>query len=242
MLIVITSCQTAEKLPTDPQPLYVLQGPTDEHSSEFAVLGPQGVNLQIFAKPLKGTVSYKADLKTHTHRGSPWVVQRFAFKGLPSGDYYLVIKDDKDREWDKRLFHTLQIRAKNLRFAVASCMDDSFKDVQKVMWQGMIDAKPDMIFLIGDNAYVDKVPGLVGPADPDLMWTRHVETRSRLKIFRTYELTPIWVVWDDNDYGMNDGDMTNKYRNESTDIYKIFFALGENNLVTHFGPGISKIS
>ena len=100
-----------------------------------------------------------------------------------------------------------------------------------------------MIFMIGDNVYADKNLGYRGPAAPVDIWKRYLETRGRLEIFKSKRLVPILAVWDDHDYGWNNGNKSYKYKEDSKKIFEAFYAQRERGGNSYFeqGPGVSSI-
>jgi alkaline phosphatase D len=140
---------------------------------------------------------------------------------------------------DARELRTLDAKKSRVRFAVASCMDDVYANEQAGMWTDLLSRSPDLIFLIGDNVYADRptIPG-VGTL-PEVLWKRYAETRDLLAIFRAPLLVPILAVWDDNDYGANNGDRTYRFRNKSREVFESFFAQAAIPGVLERGPGVS---
>ncbi len=138
-----------------------------------------------------------------------------------------------------------------LRFVVASCMDDAYLEDGRKMWKQIESLIQDPIhpldalFLIGDNAYVSASgKGSVG-ATPSRLIRRHIETRLALPLYRFRHLIPTYSVWDDNDYGLNNGDRTYRFREVSRDLFESLFALKgvwqENLYRFKRGPGVASV-
>lgn len=176
---------------------------------------------------------------THEFAASKSVVDEIALQGLKPQDH-LVLKIEKDgKQVDERRFST-RASGKKLRFAVVSCSDDTYKDEQKKMWAHVLQEKPDYIFAIGDNVYADWTGNkYLGDASPEQLWNRYVETRQNLDLFRSKDLIPILAVWDDHDYGQNDGDRRYANQKASAQIFKSFFPQTGDREPFHQGPGVA---
>jgi phosphodiesterase/alkaline phosphatase D-like protein len=220
----------------------IVQGVTDTKSTQLALLHKDSEPLQILlwnlatSKPVAS--SFRRDFK---RAPSPWVVTQIKFEGLePSLPYLLQVLRKKEELMDSRILSSLDLSRTKVRFAVASCMDDAFEKEQKGMWTDLIDAKPQAIFLIGDNVYADRDGKLpLSVADPKTLWIRYVETRALLEIYRMHRLTPIFAVWDDHDYGINDGDRNHPYKKESLETFRAFFPQEPLAGTVERGPGTS---
>src|SRR5690606_32503032 len=79
-----------------------------------------------------------------------------------------------------------------------------------------------------------------GPAKPDMVWNRHVETRNALAVFRARELVPAYSIWDDHDYGMNDGTREYAYRKQSQEVFEAFFPRAAVDGKYEAGPGLAR--
>src|SRR5690606_10414733 len=118
----------------------------------------------------------------------------------------------------------------------ASCLDESFRDLQKKMWLQILAQKPDAIFLIGDNLYANQ-PAKIASAEQILR--RYAEARESIELFRASRLVPVLATWDDNDYGMNDGDRTWAFKTAVTGAFFGFFPQEKAGAEFQRGPGIS---
>jgi phosphodiesterase/alkaline phosphatase D-like protein len=114
-------------------------------------------------------------------------------------------------------------------------------DVGDRIWPEALAHKPDAVFMIGDNVYVDRKNGQIVSGDGDHIWNRYDETRTRLPIFFAETLTPIFATWDDHDFGANDTDRTFPYKQDSTDIFFGFFPQRKAAPGFERGPGVASI-
>ena len=167
---------------------------------------------------------------------SPWGVVTLYFINLRARhSYQLLILDLGGRVLDERNFQTLDVESKALKWAVVSCIKDSSL-IQKKQWRNLQSLKPDVVFMIGDNVYVDVLGQKV---DEQGIWSRYVETRHRLEIFRQKNLIPIFATWDDHDYGKNNSGRDFPYKGEAQKVFQSFFPMTSLLGVTSKGPGVS---
>ncbi len=140
---------------------------------------------------------------------------------------------------DTREFKSLDINKKEVKMAVASCSAVYLQDIQKKIWPELLEKKPDVVLLIGDNVYVDRYIDGRLVSDKKSLWTRYVEMRKNLHIYKAKKLVPIFAVWDDHDYGINDGDYSFKFKKESKKVFQSFFSQKPMGLIFKKGPGVS---
>lgn len=175
---------------------------------------------------------------THEYAGSGMVVDEIEVKGLEAGIIYRMgIFGADGKELDRRTFSSLEDKS-SYNFAVVSCSDDFYKAEQKGMWTELLDKRPEFILAIGDNVYADLKNGQLAPITQGLdLWNRYLETRATLHIFRAEKLVPMAAIWDDHDFGVNDGDRRYPLKSESLKIFLSFFpqTQSEGNFVR--GPG-----
>lgn len=216
----------------------ILQGPTTAKDARFAVLHGNQENLGACVGNTTSTCAYQPTEVIHKARPeSDWTVTQFIFRGLNSKEALKLRIDNGKGVEDFRDFKLLAPE-KTLKFAVVSCMDDTFSEIQGPMWKSVLGKKPDVFFFIGDNVYGDKHLPPKEAATPTVLWHRYVDTRQTLEVFRSKNLIPTFAVWDDHDFGLNDGNGTYKYKNESRDIFLSFFPMQEGFGLKR-GPGVS---
>lgn len=222
--------------------LSILQGLTTESTAAFAVLVPKESEIvyQVLPSDRKKVIK-TITAQRYSQPHSDWAIDKFVVKGLEKQGpvYWLKLSHKNGQVIDQREFSTLDWSSDTLHFVAASCMDDSFGSLQQDMWKQVAFHKPQMIFMIGDNVYADKNQAIPGPASPEHLWNRYVATRRSLDIFKQDRLIPILAIWDDHDYGMNDGDVTYKHKDKSLQIFNVFFAQPSMDRVLQPGPGAS---
>lgn len=174
----------------------------------------------------------------HEHPSSEFQVEEYELKNLSAATTYTMkVSDPTGKVLDQRTFQVLPDKA-TYKFAVTSCSDDFYKTEQKSMWSELADKNPEFILRIGDNVYADRKDGkALGDVDPATLWSRNVESRQTLQIYRTPKLIPTVAVWDDHDYGANDGDRRYKFKGESLQIFLAFFPQSKSEGGFVRGPG-----
>lgn len=120
---------------------------------------------------------------------------------------------------DERYFRALDTRKPNGRFALVSCMLDMLFPIQGYMWQAMEDARPDVIFIIGDSSYTD----VGGDGSLRNNWARHQDSRRAIDLYFFKTLIPVLATWDDHDYAGNNADKHNPLNGQSISVFKAMF-------------------
>ncbi|OFZ14018.1 MAG: hypothetical protein A2Z20_10395 [Bdellovibrionales bacterium RBG_16_40_8] len=223
--------------------LPVLQGYTNNSSTQITVLVPKGKIISYFVRANQG--EHILELKNisiqhYSRDDSAWAVDQIKISNLTAGrSYILEMRDTVGSLVDAREFHTLNLNAQNIHFAAASCMNDRFYNEQKIMWAELLSKKPDIIFLLGDSMYATKNRAFFSDILPSTLWMSYVQSRLTLDLYRAPTLVPTLAIWDDGDYGMHDGNREYRYRKESAEIFRIFYAQEPDFVNLIGGPGIS---
>ena len=252
LLFGLLTCSLWKKQHLEHGSLPILQGFTTATIAQFSIVSPSfEKDMQIVAKEGRNNIPLKLIGKM-SKEGT--TVSQWEAQGLkPKTKYKLLIKSPSGRFLDHRYFESLNINFTHPKIAVVSCMDDGYEKLQRDIWRSLIKQRPDMIFMIGDNVYADKLTGKMWgprnkPVSPSHLWKRYLDARNTLEIFRTIHLIPTLAVWDDHDYGWNNGDKTYQYKEESKKIFKAFYAQkphGKSSLKTpptlELGPGVSLV-
>lgn len=205
----------------------ILQGPSSETETTLVVLRKDSEKL-IYAYRQVGSTSLQAWsyplFQTRERSFSEYEVDHIRITDLkPHQHYEFLVIEDNGMVKDQRFFRGLDSKKKNPKISIASCMDDSLKDVAHQIWPQFLSHKPDLVLLIGDNVYADKYTVNFGNANPEIIWNRYVETRQALPLFFAKDLIPVMATWDDHDYGKNSGDRTYEHREGARQVFFDFF-------------------
>lgn len=172
---------------------------------------------------------------------SNWSIDRISIKNLePGRSYGFEVRDVMGELVDTREFYALDLDKSKVRLAAASCLNETYIREQRIMWKELLARKPEILFLLGDNVYASRNKPLWGEIKAAALWAGYVQSRLTLDLFRSPSLVPTLAVWDDNDFGVSDGDREYKYRKESAEIFRIFFAQEPDALYLTSGPGTSR--
>lgn len=190
-LLLLVSCHEVEK------PLAIMQGATGRTQTEIVIahLKSQPITIYIIEKDSQKKVDFKLQMRA-TRDHSPWVLENLQIHQLvPQKVYQLLVLDKKTKRLrDKRDFQSLSLEKNRLRFAVVSCMSDNYPK-QKQIWSELLAKKPQAVFMIGDNSYVDLgVKDQLFNMTPEKIWDRHMETRNKLHFFKSSFLIPVFAL------------------------------------------------
>jgi alkaline phosphatase D len=216
----------------------IQQGLTSESSVEFSVVMAKGKSGKFVVITPQGETLQPSNFETHTRPQSDWQVHKLRFTNL--GDPILahqLVVEDANGQLDQRQFRLFQNTGESLRFAAGACADAAFKKLQAPMWATMAKARPEWVFLIGDNTYA--VTATRSEATPEDLWEQYVQGRLIADIYYWKELVPIYAVWDDNDYGQANGHRGYPHREVSAETFRIFNAQSWANDFHQPGPGIA---
>ncbi len=204
-------------------------------------------------EPIQYTIRHKKSLRLHQResillknkhwKDHPGRLDHLHIKNLIPGDVYEFFVHHKDGNLiDYRTFQGFSPDKKSLSFVVASCLSDNYQKEQRQMWSKVQSLRPDAIFTIGDNVYTDIVNGqyIGGESRPSRILQRYFESRQRVDLFKMVHLIPNFSIWDDHDYGVDNGDRFFQYKKQSLDIFSAFNPHARINSFTS-GPGVSFI-
>ena len=109
------------------------------------------------------------------------------------------------------------------RFSFGSC---NRQDKQQPLWQAMIDAHPQLFFFIGDTVYSDRhAPGLQfirWAAEPADIAATFTQQKQSAEYRRLREEMGVLAVWDDHDYGENDGNVHTPHKDTTQQLFLDF--------------------
>jgi len=113
------------------------------------------------------------------------------------------------------------------KIALGSCIEQ-MRDVP--IMDTVVAAKPDLFLMIGDVVYPDvndEGTALIKPWPPENFVQRmeqvYVQMAAKPEFQRLKKNIPIMAVWDDHDYGMNDGAADFIFKKESQQLFLDFF-------------------
>lgn len=228
-------------------PFPILQVASSTSTVQFNLLLPDDY-VEIWAEtPLdSGKIKPVAIRRLIERESAPWRLLRVRFTDiLPNLEYRLLITVNGST--DCRWFKTLPLESQPLNFAFGNCLNDEtiYIDIQKDIYHQLSLERPDLLILGGDLVYVDSrerwynIPG--GPRQADCL-VRYLETWQRLDLFKLPYLIPTITIWDDHDYGINDGDRNFPYKETTRNLHKCFYGADDiAGVFTNFNQGRAAI-
>jgi phosphodiesterase/alkaline phosphatase D-like protein len=141
-------------------------------------------------------------------------VARFTLTGLrPSTTYYYAAIVDGVRDTTR----TGQVRTTtdgpmSMSIAFAAC---ARLGSNAAVFDTIADRQPDLYLATGDWFYGD-----IATDDPSIYLRDYTTTLTSPAQSRLYRSTPIAYMWDDHDYGPNDGDRTSPSRDAALTAYR----------------------
>ena len=106
-----------------------------------------------------------------------------------------------------------------IRIGFGSCNDQS---LSQKFWQNIQSYKPDIFLQIGDNIY--------GSGDDLYNLAEAYKSLKNNIYYSNFSLnTKVIGIWDDHDYGVNDGGNNYKYKHESKELFLKFFNINKND-------------
>ena len=119
-------------------------------------------------------------------------------------------------------FYKVSFVISNNIIIFGSCSDQKIKMNH---WKEIVSFKPNYLFLLGDNVYGD----YYGNNHNNLV--RAYNLLDENKYFKYLKNNiPIISIWDDHDYGINDGGKNWIYKDISKEIFLSFFNVSKNDI------------
>lgn len=115
----------------------------------------------------------------------------------PATEYsYMLRIGGKIMRDDAWRFTTSDPDAKSLRVAFGG--GAGYTPENERMWDTVRGVDPDLLLLLGDNVYIDN------PTHPEIQRYCYYRRQSRPEFQRLVCQTPVYAIWDDHDFGVND--------------------------------------
>lgn len=105
------------------------------------------------------------------------------------------------------------------RIAFGSCAS---QDQPQPIWETVISKSPDLFLFIGDNIYADT-------EDTTVMKKKYAKLAEKPGYQKLLDSCRILSIWDDHDYGVNDGGADYPIKAESEEIFLDFFNIDQES-------------
>ncbi|MEZ5942443.1 MAG: alkaline phosphatase D family protein [Planctomycetaceae bacterium] len=99
------------------------------------------------------------------------------------------------------------------RIAFGSCAK---QDQPQPIWDSVIATQPEIFLFIGDNIYGDS-------EDMNVLKQKWAQLGAQPGYQHLKQQCPVYAVWDDHDYGLNDGGREYRMKRESQQVFLDFF-------------------
>jgi alkaline phosphatase D len=211
--------------PPQPGPPYLQLAPMLGH------IGPTGARIWVKATAAAKAsirVSERGDLADAREIAGPPLESESAFTGIveltslkpATRYYYLVLLDGHPalaRPWPSFTTAPADGTPGRLRFAFGSCAGKE-PWLDAATWADL-EARThvDLVLLLGDNHYANTTE----PAKQRAAFIAH---RSNPGFRTLFQRTPLYAIWDDHDFGVNDSDGQQKGKEDVLRTFKEFFA------------------
>ncbi len=107
------------------------------------------------------------------------------------------------------------------RVAIGSC---NRSDLNQPLWQSIVEENPDLWIWLGDNIYGDT-------EDMNKLAANYQRQKNNIEYQKLLTSTSVIGIWDDHDYGVNDGGKEYPKRSESRDVLLDFLDVPKSNPV-----------
>ena len=111
---------------------------------------------------------------------------------------------------------------KKFTIIFGSCSNQNTKMIH---WKTIIDYKPDLLILLGDNVYGD-----FNNESANQLKQAYKKLSENSNFQYIKNNIPIISIWDDHDYGINDGGRNWKYKNIAKKLFLNFFSVNSNDV------------
>ena len=215
----------------------VWQTSTNENETLLVVIGPAKENLKFFASEQGTETTPNFTVESFQLFAEQEKVYHLHFTGLkPKTEYQISARNESGTMSTNRRFKTLSRSAS--RYATMSC--SNFLLYSEKIWQKVENEKPDFIIYMGDSVYSDTATNSLfkTPSKPDVAYERYITTLRTLRLYHQQTLVPIFNIWDDHDFGWNNGDARHPYKDYMQKMFRLFFPQ-RAGFELSLGPGVS---
>lgn len=115
-----------------------------------------------------------------------------------------------------QVFNTAPSAATRFSIATGSCARYA-EDSHQLIWDVVARRSPDLFFWLGDNIYGDS-------PSPEVLADEYQRQRDVKSFVPVGARIPQLAIWDDHDFGIDDGDRTFPGKGASLDVFKRYWA------------------
>ncbi len=213
------------------------QTSTNENETLLVVLGPAKEELKFFASESGSEIAPAFTVESFQLFADQEKIYHLHFRNLkPNIIYQINARNESGTLQTNRQFKTLLPTAS--KYATMSC--SNFLLYSEKIWQKVEQEKPDFIIYMGDSVYADTATGSLfkTPSKPEVAYERYIKTIRTIRLYNQKNLVPIFNIWDDHDFGWNNGDARHPYREYMQKMFRLFFPQ-KAGFELSMGPGVS---
>ena len=170
----------------------------DNSASIWVRVAPRTSVRVVAAQDAKLTDGIASETKVATAATDYTVV--LELKGLsPSTDYFYQVEvDGEQHAGGPYRLRTASTTHQPTKFRFAFGGGAGYVPFHERMWNTISGTKPDLLLLLGDNVYSDD------PKTPEMQHFCYYRRQSRPEFRQLVSHTPVYSIWDDHDFGVND--------------------------------------
>ena len=122
------------------------------------------------------------------------------------------------------IIKNLQASPKKIKkVALGACVTQERK---QPIWKSILKDKSDLFIFMGDNVYGDdKKTGKLGK-----LKKAYNKQKTKIPFVELKKTNEIFAIWDDHDYGKNDGGAEYPYKKEAKELFLDFWGASQNDI------------
>jgi hypothetical protein len=147
--------------------------------------------------------------------------------------FYKLVIYIEGQPVDQRIFQAFASRSNNV--ILGSCSNENIREGKTEIWKKMEATRSDAFFYLGDAVYADSAleSAFGTPASLESAHRKYLSTLKSIPHYFRQRLLPQFNIWDDHDFGWNDGDETHPNKPDMLIMFRAFFP-------QKFGPRLEK--
>ena len=108
------------------------------------------------------------------------------------------------------------------RIALGACLT---QEKEQPIWKSILKDRSDIFIFMGDNVYGDdKITGKLNK-----LIKAYKKQKTKIPFSKLRETNEIHAIWDDHDYGKNDGGAEYQYKEDSKNLFLNFWGISLND-------------
>ena len=108
------------------------------------------------------------------------------------------------------------------KIALGACITQEKK---QPIWKSILKDRSDVFIFMGDNVYGDdKITGKL-----DKLSKAYKKQKTKIPFAQLKETNEVYAIWDDHDYGKNDGGADYQYKKEAKNLFLDFWNISLND-------------